>query len=817
MKRINLCTDWAGMCIREDGTSFFFDASLPGSAIRDLLRAGHLPSDLFYGKNAEAVRDFEACNYIYTKHFFFDGDASRATLCFERIDTYADVLLNGVQIYHSENGNIAHEIPLASYLRGGENTLEVRLYSPVRAVAGKPPRKGAFTTERLYTRRMQCTYGWDWVARFVTCGLGACCITVRDADELPLDSVYIATLAADAESASVRVDLGFTGCYRSRVLELFVSDPDGRVVTCVKRYCAEPLLRADLDIPTPRLWWPLGYGEQPLYTLFVRDGEQTVHCERFGIRTVTVMQLPDAADSANAQTARAVRNPKYDRNEAFSGFVLKINGQRINCKGANWVPCEPFVTEGVEAKQTALLELCAAAGVNMLRVWGGGAFEGKHFYEECSRLGITVTQDFLMACGHYPEEDEAFITALQHEALYAARLLRNQPCLVFWSGDNENAVKGCDTDEDYQGRRSAYLGIAPVLYREDPYRRFLPSSPFGGNLYASNTVGTTHNTQFLSQLLPYLLREDLSDYKDHFKGFRARFIAEEPQLGAASPTSLRRFMSEREILEGKDLWLYHTKGNPGLAMELLDYLFSFAEHLLGTFRDGNDRLFKLRYVQYEWVRLVMEMERREKDFCAGIIFWMMNDCWPAAAGWSLIDYYNLPKDAYYAFRRCAKQTVCSLDRENGTVSVHVSHDGTTDVKIGGCVRCVTPDGKTVRTVCEFSETLAADSARIVARIPAPLDGETLVCDIQSEKNCDRTFYRNGALPLVPCTVGVQQDAAAQTVTVTADAYTHAVMLTGNAVFEDNCFSLLPGECRTVSYRPCAGGADAITVQAYTFA
>lgn len=817
MKQIDLCLGWEGRCISPDGTALTFSAALPTCAIGDLIRAGALPSELLCGKNADLVLPFEHCDYIYTTHLTWEGDNSRATLHFERIDTYADVLINGKPVYHSENGNVAHEIPLAGHLREGDNLLEVRLYSPIRAVADKTPRKGAFTTERLWTRRMQCTYGWDWVARFVTCGLGKCHITAYGADELARPDVYIATLYADAECADVRVDLTLEEPYCGRVLTLSVLAPDGREITSVSRYCDEALVRTDLDIPNPALWWPLGYGAQPLYTLTVRDGDVTLLTERFGIRTVTVMQLPDADDSANARKARGIRNPKYDQNEHFSGFVLKVNGQRINCKGANWVPSVPFTMKGTEQKQTELLELCAAAGINMLRVWGGGAFEGRHFYDECSRLGITVTQDFLMACGQYPEDEDHFIEELQHEALYAARLLRNQACLMWWSGDNENAIRGCDTDIDYQGRRSAFRGIAPVLYREDPHRRFLPSSPYGGKMYASNTVGTTHNTQFLSRLLPYLLEGDLADYRERFKEYRARFIAEEPQLGAASPISLLRFMNEEEIYEGTDMWLYHTKGNPGLAHELLDYLLAFTEHLLGAFTDGHDRLFKLRYIQYEWVRLVMEMERREKGFCAGIVFWMMNDCWPAAAGWSLIDYYNLPKEGYYAFRRCAKETVCSFDRENDTVSLHISHDGTEDTHVHGRVLRLSRDGRATDELCRFAQEIGADSACTVATLPLPTDGETLICDMESDTGHDRTFYRDGALPLRPAHIYVTQDTNAHTVTVSAKEYVHAVMLTGDAIFEDSCFSLLPDEARTITYTPRGAGHTPITVQAYTLA
>ena len=104
----------------------------------------------------------------------------------------------------------------------------------------------------------------------------------------------------------------------------------------------------------------------------------------------------------------------------------------------------------------------------MLRVWGGGTFETKEFYDECSRLGITVTQDFLMACGSYPEKQDWFVKQLNKEAEYAAKLIRNQACLMWWSGDNENAVMGNDVMEDHPGRSSAMLGIQPVLAKLDP-------------------------------------------------------------------------------------------------------------------------------------------------------------------------------------------------------------------------------------------------------------------------------------------------------------------------------------------------------------
>ena len=532
-----------------------------------------------------------------------------------------------------------------------------------------------------------------------------------------------------------------------------------------------------------------------------------------------IMQLPDEIGSENYETCLSIKNPNYDFNDVFSGFILKVNGIKIFCKGANWVPCEPYAVEGVEEKQTALLELCVQAGVNMLRIWGGGCFETKHFYDECSRLGIMITQDFLMACGNYPEDEGWFIDELQQEARYAACLLRNQPCLMWWSGDNENAVLGCDTDEDYKGRRSAYKGIAPILYKLDPHRRFLASSPYGGNMYSSNTVGTTHNTHYLSYTLQYFLKDDVSDYKEEMKKYRARFIAEEPQLGAISAVSLKRFMTKEDINNEGGMWYYHTKSNPDFDRELFEYIVLFAEKLLGRFKDGKDRLFKLRYIQYEWLRVVMEQARREKDFCSGIIFWMMNDFWPAAAGWALIDYYCLPKDAYYAFKRCAKPVLASIDRIDDTYCIYLSNDRLNSYDVRGTVSLVAADKTAVRQTWQFDGTSEANKPNKMADIAATLqEGECLVCDIDGAFGSDRAFYKNGGLEIVPAAVSFNVDPAASTVTVSAESYVHAVTINGNAVFEDNCFSLLPGESKAIPFKlqPNADASE-FYVEAYTLA
>lgn len=814
MGTISLNGNWSGSCISFDGREEFgFLGTVPGCVHTDLM-GKQIPEDIYYRNHADACQWIEERDWKYTKTFSLKYVPENARLVFEGLDTYADIELNGVPIGSADNMFISHRFDAAKALRVGENILSVYFRSPVREVEGREPRVGAFTCERMHTRRIQCTYGWDWVARFVTCGIWRD-VYLQWNDGFAVKHAYIYTEHIVGDLAQIVVEAELEGYEAGGLVELKVTDPDGKTVYNHKYFCKEPELKEYIDIPNARLWYPSGYGEQPIYTLQI--GDQTYP---FGIRTAMIEQRPDEEGSPYYEKCLAIKNSVsgkiYDRNTEFSGFRLLINGVPILCKGANWVPSEPFPSAETDRKITTLLSLAKEAGVNMLRIWGGGIFEKQHFYNECDRLGILTTQDFLMACGSYPEEKPEFIEQLRKEAEYAAYELRNHPCLVWWSGDNENAVRGCDEAENYQGRTVIHQGIMPVLAKLDPKRRFLLSSPYGGNLYASKTVGTTHNTQYLGEsIFPYILNEEMADYKEHFGTYLARFIAEEPTLGAVSLPSLRRFMEQEDIFDSDEMWNYHMKGNPALPFTLFDLLQSFAQKVLGPFSDGADRYFKLKYAQYEWVRITLENLRRNHGFINGLIYWMWNDCWPASAGWAFVDYYCLPKASFYSFKRCAKDLIVSVERAE-QYDIYLCNNSLSE-KQATLSLAYMKDGK-VFSIGEQSASIAAQRAEKVCSLPltAVPEGAVLLCDASFPGGCDRAFYKSGALHVIPCAAPAIVDRTADSMTVTATEYIHAVELEGEFVFDDNYFSLLPGEKRTIRFRPAESAqSEELTVLGYT--
>lgn len=808
----------------ESDTGGCYAAHVPGCVHTDLFS----DEELYHDRNSAQCRWVERHAWSYTREFILDAEAlSEAAgipeLLFEGLDTYCEIFLNGKRLGSTENMFIPHSFLVKEYLRVGINTLCVQFQSPIRTVEGKPPRSGAFTTERLYTRRMQCSYGWDWVDRFVTCGIYRP-VRLRWHAGTELENVYVVTEQLDAWGAQLKITARLRH-NQAPGAEIFmrILSPENTVVYENRCFSAEETAVWYVDLLKPALWYPRPYGAQPLYTLRMEICGQCTEL-RIGVRTLRILQAPDTAQADMLRCRALQQTPsggEYDKNTAFSGFTPIVNGIKVFCTGANWVPCEPFPSAETPQKITRLLDMAAASNINMIRVWGGGIFEQQHFYNECDRLGILVCQDFLMACGNYPEEDAHFLHQLALEAETAAYALRNHPCLAWWHGDNENAVNGDDTQRSYPGRAAARRAIGPVLEQIDPSHRFLPSSPYGGTKYASKTVGTTHNTQFLGTTFSYLERPELSDYQEKWEEFRARFIAEEPIFGAVSPRSLFRFLSPQYRCD-HDAWLHHTKGNPALSGQLLDLFTDFAQKLFGTFADWDEQYFKMRYLQYELVRLTLGNARRDLWFCSSILYWMLNDCWPAAMGWSLCDYYAQEKAGLFALRQYAKPVSISLQPENGKLKICIGNILPDAASCSLNVWRIDLHAGTAERVLEQKNISCLQSTELFAEIVGHEDA-LFAAELHihtPEPYSVRNWYRRGCPYLQKADAALQWSIerapgeARGTVALYAERYVHVVELEGFSGLSDNYFSLLPGEKKSVAFLDAdtAHGAEAYTLR-----
>lgn len=809
-KTIDLCGTWHLCCKDSPIGSFELDGQVPGCVHTDLI-SNKIIDNIFYRDNAKRIQWIESCDFTYIKSFYVDRIQSGAYLEFDGLDTYADIFLNGQKLGEAENMFIPHAFCVDGILCEGENTVEVRFFSPIKRVEGMPLYPGAFTRERMNTRRIQCTYSWDWVDRFVTMGIYRdvrLCFRKRN----EVENLYIYTSDINPYAAQVKIDINirdFMDC--GDTVRIKVTDPEGNTVFEKMRTIISSSLHETVDIIAPKLWYPTGYGDQPLYTFAVSTANSSKSV-KIGIRKVTVLQITDPEESEYRRISLELQKEAHlnsvDLNKSTSGFTVLVNGVKIMCKGGNWVPCEPFPSAESSEKITRLLEMSVEGGVNMIRVWGGGIFERDEFYSECDRLGILVTQDFLMACGNYPEHEKWFIDALRSETRAAALRLCNHPCLVYWCGDNENAVNGSENRTDFPGYRSAAYGIEPVLAELDPHRDFFPSSPFGGDNYCSSTCGTTHVTFYLGDIFKYMNCTDMKDYRKVFSKLYSRFCCEYPTFGMSFASSLEKYMDRGDVFDDPTMEIieFHSKNNPALGKPLFRTYNDAARKIFGEYRDGKDAILKYQMLHCELIRLSMELYRRYKGYSWGLIYWMLNDCWPAAAGWSLIDYYACPKPAYYAFKRASKPVVASIWESDGRLSLHVCNDSLSTAE--GSARLYVYDLKSETDLFSVNIPFSVGKNRSdkvfecdLSSIDALLSGYTVIlCDLTSCIGDDRAFFvkdRFADLDIRYFEPMIVSETDTE-ITVTTNSFNPYVMLDAPYLLSDNCFALKAGEIKVIN-------------------
>ena len=814
MKKIHIRDGWTLTDPSLDGR---VSATVPGCFHTDLIKAGII-KDIFYRDNSEKYVWLENCSPVY--EVSFDAELSdNVRIKFEGLDTFADIYLNGVHLGSTHNMFIPHAFDVSAVLKANDNLLRVEFTSPIKAVEGMEiPGGFAFTGDRINARRMQCTYSWDWVDRFVTMGIFRP-VYLEYRKGLEIEDVYVYTNAVDNFGAAICAEYTLSGTDFSEILTAEIISPDGKVIYKDRFFADRELTVRKMDIAMPKLWYPSGYGSQPLYTLRVSTSA-SFYETTFGIRTLRILNLQDKPGSDYYEKAKNAKDNSpggkiFSEDDEFFGFKVIVNGIPVFLRGGNWVPCDPFPSEESDERIIALIREAKSMGVNILRVWGGGLFERKVFFDECDKQGILLCHDFLMACGEYPENEKWFIDELLLESEYAVKFMRNHPSLAWFHGDNENATNGSDLLADYTGKISAYDGIFPSVYKYSKNIALLPSSPWGGNKYASVTSGTTHNTNFIGESFAYRYENDCSDYKEYLARYTSRFMSEEPTFGAACRESLLEFMTEEDIIGSDESILrYHSKTNPALKVHIYDYNRDFAQKVLGGFDDGEDRFFKMKYIQCEWVRLTYELILRNLGYSNGIIYWMYNDCWPAAVGWAFVDYYCRRKPSYYAFKRLATDVVGSVGVMNGEFTVSNTSDESKVAKI--TVRALDmSDGFKEKDIFEDTVFISPYSTESIDISHLMGENILLVCDTESDDEIYRSYHKKGKLPLVRSVAFTILNVSDYEITIRADGYIQALELEGDYRFLDNYFVMLEGEVKTVRFERFSNKAGNIKVNAYT--
>jgi beta-mannosidase len=624
-------------------------ARVPGTVHQDLLINKKIP-DPFYGTNEHRVQWIDTQRWIYRRAVNVPSTFLRhpvIELVAEGLDTYAEVRCNGKRVSTTSNMFRAHRVDLRKALRPGGNIIEIAFDSPTLRSQSLERKHGrlqvALESHRVYVRKAQYAFGWDWGPKLTTSGIWLP-IRLEGYTSGRLYDPHVQILSVTQREARVKVTVGvhrFTGT-RLTLHAVLIGD-DRTLHQSVQVDSSE--ISFFFVVKNPRLWWPNGSGDQPIYAvvLTVADGKGEVHTIRvpFGIRTVRLLQKPDRDGRS---------------------FIFEINGRKVFCKGADWIPADTFLPRVTLETYERLLTLARDASMNMIRVWGGGVYEREIFYHLCDRLGLMVWQDFMFACGEYPDGKE-FVKEVRSEAEEVVKRLRNHPSLVLWCGNNECEWIYCMANptrhpDDMRGAAIFRDVLPAVLRAHDRSRPFWRSTPYGRGFPNSENDGNHHQWEVWS---------GWKDYREYEKN-RARFVSEFGFQAPANSKTLQSVIAPADRWPQSAMMEHHNKQVEG--PERL-YRFQAAHFVVG--RDWDEFIYKAQLVQAEALRCAAEHWRRHKFHTAGVLFWQLNDCWPVIS-WSVIDSHLRPKAAYFYAKRFFAPVLVSFRRHNPGIEVWGTND-----------------------------------------------------------------------------------------------------------------------------------------------
>lgn len=700
------CVDFAnGISTEKELISYGFEkipAVVPGNFELDLLRAGKI-EDPFFGINPILLQSLENRHLWYVLSFSFDGKADNSFLCFEGIDTFADIFLNGLKIGSSDNMLISHEFA-AMGLKADENELLVHL-KPTCIEARKFDFDLDVTTHIEYNaaslgvRKAAHMFGWDIMPRFVSAGLWRS-VYIAERKKDYIADIYLNTdmLADNKAYISGCFNLQLSGDYtRDYSLDITgVCEDNSFNFRLDKLWHNRGNI--DFEINAPKLWWPRDMGKPYLY----RVNAELKYCGKtvdtyefnFGIRTV-----------------------KLDRSENENGkknFCFFVNGTLVFIRGTNWVPMDAFHSRDAERYDKAL-ELLKESNCNAVRCWGGNVYEDHAFFDFCDKNGILVWQDFAMACATYPQSD-AFAEKIENEVGQVVKKLRCHPSIVLWSGDNE-----CDLAAMFWRRhkrnpnhnRLTREVIPKVLRRFDPWREYLPGSP-----YVDEGAFQRSDENVLSENHLWGPRDN---YKgDYYAKSSAVFISETGYHGCPEEDTLKEFIPEDALWPINDKeWLAHSssmelsqKNNPyyyrnGLMSKQIECLFGAVPDTLEAFVTAS------QISQAEAVKFFIERMRNAKWERTGVIWWNLIDGWPQISD-AAVDYYYRKKRAFSYIKR-SQQPLCLMFREpeNDKIMLVGANEFLTDHAVSYTVT----DIDTQAAVCCGETVLSANSVTEIAEIP----------------------------------------------------------------------------------------------------
>ena len=652
--------------INEKGSEAYIEGKIPGSILSALLMQ-HRLQDPFYGLNEYPTREIFSGDFYFTREFDVMPELmsqERIYLCCKGIDTLAKIYINDMPIGRTENMHRTYYFNITGYLRPMGNRITIEVDSPLNYTenihAGLNKNStyvpAGSTRGSQYLRKAHAMMGWDFAPQLIDCGIFRS-IDLVGHSFLKLDEVEI---IQHHERNSVNLEINVNAeLFRNDpfLIQAELISPEG-TISAINETMIDGHCTLNMEIESPKIWWPRGFGQQPLYTVSVyaldMNGNQwDSKTYRIGLRTITVSRDPD----------------HFGRE-----FSFVVNGERIFAMGAGYVPEDsiyPFVTK---EKIDYLLKACARSNFNMIRVWGGGYYPSDTFYDLCDEYGLIVWQDLMFADNVYELNDD-FRRNIEAEVTDNLKRIRSHACLGLICGNADIEGGWLDDDKfaDHSGPlKSDYLrmfeDIIPGLVgKYAPGVFYWPSSPSAGGNFTNTFDESNGDSHFHGGRAGYGY---VSEFKNHYMRFCSQFgFPSYPSL-----KTIKAFTKESDRNIFSEVMESHLKeeGAGGMILQYLSRNFLYP-------KDFDSLLYVSQIMQGLAVKGAVEHMRRNRGQCMGALFFQLNDCWPAASQ-SSVDYFGRYKALQYMAKSFYASVAGSIDREGNTVSVYIQNE-TRDIEI----------------------------------------------------------------------------------------------------------------------------------------
>ncbi len=604
-------------------------ATVPGSVQTDLFNNGII-EDWKIQTNFRNIEWIENREWVYTKTFTVTEKAERYYLYFEGLDFNGFVFLNDQKVLEFNEMMIPYraDITDAVYL-DKENQLKIVFLQPPE-VDGQ-----VGYTSKTSILKSRFNYGWDWCPRLVNIGI------YRDVWLEAVNTAYINDFypktSLDENGGAINCELNFNANKDSNLKLKLVLSKNGKVLgeteTAFSAVLGENTANICLNNLNVEKWFPLGFGEQPLYTAEITVSDQdgnvlTQDKKQVGFRKIEYA-VPDEAP------------------EGCLPYSVKINDRLIPLRGINWVPISPFYGSVREEDYLFFLDRFVKMGCNIIRVWGGAMMESPIFYDLCDKYGVMVWQDFPQSSSgidNAPNEDPAYIENLLKISKQHILTARSHVSLSYWCAGNELYFANyLPVDEETSGNVKALGDLvkefnAEILYLPDTPSR-IADPRFNKESEGGWINGDAHGPwDFIG----------VDRHYTHFYNEKSVLFSEVGTPSCARVDALNKYCT-------KDIWppSYRTEfwSSRGAWWIRLDEL----TEMFGNFEDYPDKLAAYaaasRFIQGESLKTICSSIRFFDTKRAGMIVWMGAEPFPNAQNTCLLEFDGYAKPAFYETKK----------------------------------------------------------------------------------------------------------------------------------------------------------------------